>query len=117
MASGDGRSLTAEPAFDSDRNSDGHVSQTHRLAPASPKHELARTRGLPAAVGWDRGQVECPGDRLDAHRSPPGHSLTRPAGPRALAKFVSHSFTPVRGRSPAAAGILSALVTKTGGRW
>ena len=36
---------------------------------------------LAASVGRDRGQVQRPGDRLDAHRPPPDRSVARPVAP------------------------------------
>jgi hypothetical protein len=48
----------------------GVVGQAH-------EHERARARRLPAAIGRDRGQVQRPGDRLDAH----GASVLTSAAP------------------------------------
>jgi hypothetical protein len=80
------------------------------------EHELARAGWLAAAVGRDRGQVQRPGDRLDAHRAPPGR---REAPPPAAQPVVSLlvSFIPVRSRSPANADRLSAQVGYTPHRW
>ena len=58
-------------------------------------------------------------DSLGQSLGTAGKCVGRSAGaPRRQALgSVSGSFTPVRRRSPATAGILSALVTNTGGRW
>src|SRR5262249_38969828 len=57
--------------------------------PASTK--LARGGRLPAAVGRDRGQVEPPRDRLDAHRTPPGCRREYQAARAGRGSFVAHS--------------------------
>jgi len=42
------------------------------------ENELARAGRLATTIGRDRSQVERPGDRLDAHRAPPGRCATPP---------------------------------------
>jgi hypothetical protein len=83
------------------------------------EHELARARQLPAAVGRDRGQVQCPGDRLDAHRPPPwrrvyGQAIGAPGGRPLVSVLVS--FTTVLTRSRMYTACLYALVMYVGGR-
>ena len=80
------------------------------------EHGLARAGWLAAAVGRDRGQVQRPGDRLDAHRAPPGRrEAPPPAAQPVVSLFVS--FIPVRSRSPANADLRAAQVGYTPDRW
>jgi hypothetical protein len=79
------------------------------------EHELARGGRLPTSVGRDRGQVQRPGDRLDARRA----SLLRRASPQRAAwplVSVCVSFTPVRDRSPVFTRIVFAQFAEGGGR-
>jgi hypothetical protein len=55
------------------------------------EHEPARAGRLPASVGRDRGQVQCPGDRLDAHGAPILRHTTPQGAPGLLSQFLSHS--------------------------
>ena len=57
------------------------------------EHELAGAGRLPATVGRNRGQVERPRDRLDAHQAPPGSQPPWQAARRRLS-LVLVSFTP-----------------------
>jgi hypothetical protein len=61
------------------------------------------------------GQIERPGDRLDAHRVPPGQRPVRPTEAPGLGS-VCVSFTPVRHRSPAVGPHASGQVTDGGDR-
>ena len=79
------------------------------------EYELSRGGRLPAPTDQDRGQVQRPGDRHDAHRAP----LPTRAAPRRAARpsiSVSVSFTPVRDRSPMFTQIVFAQFADGGGR-
>jgi hypothetical protein len=78
--------------------------------------ELANGGRLPAAIGGDRGEVERPGDRLDAHRAPLGRHAIAPSATQPLGSVLV-SFTPVRSCPPADVNRLPAQVRYTRGRW
>jgi hypothetical protein len=52
------------------------------------EHELARAGGLPATICRDRGQVECPGDRLHTHRAPAASRSERQASAPGLGSVL-----------------------------
>jgi len=85
-----------------------------RVVGQADEHELARTGRLAAAVGRDRGQVERPGDRLDAHRAALLKGAARSWAAQPLVS-VSVSFTSVRCRSPATARVMFGQVPDGGG--
>jgi hypothetical protein len=83
------------------------------------EHEPARAGRLPASVGRDRGQVQCPGDRLDAHGAPLLRHTTPQGAPGLLSQFLSHSplTATVHRRPPRSRSGRSRTVADIGERW
>jgi hypothetical protein len=74
---------------------------------------------LAATIGRNRGQVECPGDRLDTHQAPPGREHRDQWRPWSLSQFVSHSppFAGVHRRPRSACPRWSRTLADGGERW
>lgn len=76
----------------------GHRRGTRPCRPARRgwpgRRALACAGRPPAPAGRDRGQVECPGGRLDAHRPPRGRRQARQASPGSWLSFVAHPDLP-----------------------
>jgi len=88
------------------------VQSPHPVAaPVAPR----RGAGC-AAIRRNQGQIQRPGDRLDARRAPPGRHAISPSAVQPLGSVLV-SFTPVRSCSPAHANQLSAQVRYTRDRW
>ena len=69
-----GRPLAGRRGQSGSREPDGpvpHTGSERRRCGLADEHGLARTRRLPTAIGRDRGKVERPGDRFDAHGASP----------------------------------------------
>jgi len=86
------------------------------MAGPADEHELARAGRPPATIGRNRGQIQRPRDRLDAHRVPLGRHAISPSAAQPLGSVLV-SFTPVRSCSPANANRLAAQARYARGRW
>ena len=106
------------PVYRTSVATDGNAPVPSRpgMVGQADEHELARAGRLAATIGGDRGQIQRPRDRLDAHRAPPG-GCAAPSAVLQPVGSVSVSFTPVRSCSRANVNHRSAQVRYTRGRW